>query len=110
MNRSTPLVAVLGIALAGCALHPGRAPRAPGDRSVFVDNSAAFDAYLTRRTDDLLRMGATKDRSAAESQARSEAARRYGPRTPAAAAAWSVPTRRGSRALTASELDQALGK
>ncbi len=52
-------------------------------------------------------MGATKDRGEAETQARTEAERRYGPRTPADYASWSMSTRRESRDLTTSEIDKA---
>ncbi len=105
MNRFAPLVAVFSLGLGGCTLRPASTPR---DASVFADNSAAFDAYATKRAADLLQMGATKDRSAAAFQARMEAERRYGPRTPVDAVSWS--TSRESRTLTSAEIDKALGK
>lgn len=107
MNRIAPLVAVLSAALGGCAMHPARTP---SDAPAFADNSATFDAYASKRAASLLQMGATKDGSAAEFQARVEAERRYGPRIPVDSASWSRSTSRESRTLTSAELDKALGK
>jgi hypothetical protein len=107
VKRLVPLAAVLSVALAACTLRPAKAP---SDASAFADNSGAFDAYTSKRAADLLRMGATKDRGEAEFQARTEAERRYGPRTPSDSAAWSASTARESRKLTSAEINKALGK
>jgi hypothetical protein len=107
MKRCAPLVAVLSLALGGCMLNSGGTPR---DAAVVTDNSAAFDSYTSKRTEDLIRMGATKNASEAAFQARLEAERRYGPRTSRDFVSWSRSTASASRTLSSAEIDKALGK
>lgn len=107
MKRCAPLVAIFSLTLGGCMLKSDGSPR---DASAFADNSAAFDSYVSKRTGDLVRMGATKNASEAAFQARLEAERRYGPRTSPNSVSWSRSTSRTSRSLSSAEVDKALGK
>lgn len=107
MKRALPLVALLSIVATGCSSGPGahvqqHAPEIFG-------NSANYDAYVERRTTDLLQMGVTKDRSEAASQARIDAERRYGPRTPPDSA-MILSTKRESAPLKMSQIDAALAR
>jgi hypothetical protein len=107
MKRLAPLVAVLSLAVGGCLSHPSSAVNTVAGRA---NNSAEFDAYTSRRSADLLRMGATKNASEADFQARLEAERRYGPRTELDSVSWSRSTASQSRTLSSGEIDKALGK
>jgi hypothetical protein len=82
----------------------------PLDHTAGIGNAREFDAYASRRAADLLRMGATKDRSEAEFQAQIDAERRYGPRTGGDTTSWSWTTARENRGLTQSDIDDALAK
>ena len=73
-----------------------------------MGNAVEYEAYVARRTEDLLRMGAVKDRSQAQTQATWDAERRYGARTGAHRATWSIGN--ASHPLKMSEIDQALAK
>ncbi len=107
MKRLAPLVAVLCFVTGGCMSRPGTAVNTVSGRA---NNTAEFDAYTSRRAADLIRMGATKDRSEADFQARLEAERRYGPRTEPDFVSWSRSTATPSRTLSSDEIDKALGK
>lgn len=107
VNRVAPLVAVLGLALGGCALRSANPP--PG-RATLAGNAREFDGYASRRADDLIRMGATKDRNEAEAQAQIDAERRYGPRTGGDTTSWSWTTATPKQGLTQAEIDDALAK
>ena len=106
MKRCACLIAALGLALGGCALQT---KQSPSDRSPVMENARDYDAYVERRTDDLMRMGATKNRSDASTLAEDEAERRFGPRTPTDAASWSWMTGKNTNP-TSDQLDAALGK
>ena len=107
VKRLPPFVVMLSLALAGCALHPENPPL---NHTATIGNAREFDAYASRRTEDLLRMGATKDRSEAEFQAQIDAERRYGERTGGDPTSWSWTTAHENRDLTQSDIDAALAK
>jgi hypothetical protein len=107
VKRLPFLLVILGLTLGGCALQPANPSL---DRTVGIGNAREFDAYASRRTEDLLRMGATKDRSEAEFQAQIDAESRYGPRTGGDTTSWSWTTARENRDLTQSDIDDALAK
>lgn len=82
----------------------------PRDAAAVTDNSASFDSYVSKRTDDLIRMGATKNASEAAFQARLEAERRYGRRTSPDTVSSTRWRARSERTLSSAEIDKALGK
>lgn len=75
-------------------------------RATLADNDQEFNRYVERRTEALYRMGATKDRSAAEFQARTEATRRYGERIPESSASWSWGSSKKEPALTLADYEK----
>ncbi|MES2694738.1 MAG: hypothetical protein V4773_14790 [Verrucomicrobiota bacterium] len=109
MKRALPLVPVLAaLFFGGCANGSGTVvnQQAPG---VF-SNTAAFDHYVEQRSSSLLLLGATKNRTESESQARMEAERRYGPRATVDSASIGYRTGSSNRSLKMSEIDSALAK
>lgn len=108
MKRALPLALVLPftLLLGACTSHPGPSVthQAPG---VF-GNTASYDAYVERRSNDLFRAGVKSNE--ANSQAQAEAQRRYGPRAAAEAASIGRTWGSSSREMTMSELDEALAK
>ena len=87
MIRALPLVVfVLVLTAAGCG-SVKTTTRA--HRATLADNTQDFDRYVERRTNSLALMGVTKNRGEAEFQARTEATRRYGERTPEYTSSWS---------------------
>lgn len=108
MKRALPLAFVLPFALlfGACTSHPGPSVshQAPG---VF-GNTASYDAYVERRSNDLVRAGVKA--SEANNQAAVEASRRYGPRTSAESASIGKTWGSDTRELKMSEIDSALAK
>lgn len=107
MNRVLPFVMFFGVLAAGCSNGPG--PHYTDRAPAVFGNVASYDAYVERRTSDLMLMGVTKDRSAAASQAQIDAQRRYGPRTPNDSAGISFGGAK-KQPLKMAQIDEALAK
>lgn len=86
MIRTLPLVVVLAFAVSGCGSIQTTTRT---HQATLADNTQDFDRYVERRTTMLQEMGVTKNSSEAEFQARNEATRRYGERTPEVSTTWS---------------------
>lgn len=107
MKRALLLAVWLSAFVAGCSSGPGS--NVQHHAPATFASAADFDAYVQRRTDDLLRMGATKYPSEAALQARIDAERRYGRRMPTDSATLAT-TRRTSAPLKMSAIDAALAR
>lgn len=104
MMRGALVVVLPCLLLVGCSTRPIAGP--PLHRQTLASNAATFDRYVVERTEFLQKSGVVKDRQEAEAKARSDAANRFGERTPEYKTSWTWGA--GPRPLTLAELDETL--
>ena len=106
MKKLTVTLAAIAVILAGCTT--GNAHRTPLRFDQRLSNAEAYDAYVVRRTDELVAGGTPRNKASATAEA--EATRRFGMRTNAASAQvanWTSPAPK-SHDLSLAELDAAV--